>query len=88
MRGKQGMSWRQLGTGRQEALKELLIERRQRMKLTQQQLADRMGRPQTFVSRVERGSHRVTVIELIELSEALDFDPMAVVRRVKKVKPD
>jgi transcriptional regulator with XRE-family HTH domain len=63
----------------------LLIERRQRAALTQQQVAERLGRPQRFVSRVERGLHRVTVVELIEFGHALAFDPAAALRRVAKV---
>jgi transcriptional regulator with XRE-family HTH domain len=69
-------------------LRQLLIERRQRAKLTQEGLAERLGRQQNFVSRIERGIHRVTVVELVEIAEALDFDPMAVVRRIKATHDD
>jgi hypothetical protein len=48
------------------------------------QVAERLGRPQRFISRVERGLHRVTVVELIEFGQALDFDPGAALRRVAK----
>jgi ribosome-binding protein aMBF1 (putative translation factor) len=77
------MSWRQLGSPRHELLRRLLIERRQKAGLTQGDLAQRLGRQQNFISRIERGMHRVTVIELVEIAEALNFDPMAVVRRIK-----
>ena len=50
-------------------------------------MADRIGRGQTFVSAVERGQHRVSVLELIEIAEATGFDPAAAVRRVAKAKP-
>jgi transcriptional regulator with XRE-family HTH domain len=65
-------------------MRRLLVERRHRAGLTQKQVADRVGRPQRFISRVERGLHRVTVVELIELGKALEFDPAAAVRRVGK----
>jgi transcriptional regulator with XRE-family HTH domain len=78
------MSWRQLGSPQHEELRRLLIERRQRAGLTQKEVAERLGRPQRFISRVETGSHRVTVVELIELGQALGFDPTAAVRRVMK----
>jgi transcriptional regulator with XRE-family HTH domain len=78
------MSWRQLGSPQHEELRRLLIERRRRAGLTQTQVADRLGRPQRFISRVERGLHRVTVVELIEFSKALGFDPRAAVARVMK----
>ena len=81
------MSWRQLGTPRHEELRRLLKERRQRAELTQRQVAAKIGRPQRFISQVETGSHRVTVVELIELAEAIGFDPLAAVKRVMKRKP-
>jgi hypothetical protein len=46
-------------------------------------LTQRLGRQQNFISRIERGMQRVTVIELVEIAEALNFDPMAVVRHIK-----
>lgn len=77
------MSWRQLGTPQHEELRFFLIDRRKRAGLTQQQVAERVGRPQRFISRIERGMHRVTVVELLELGEALGFDPAAAVRRLR-----
>jgi transcriptional regulator with XRE-family HTH domain len=76
------MSWRQLGSPPHEELRRLLIERRHRAGLTQTQVAERLGRPQRFISRVERGLHRVTVVELLEFAQALEFDPGAALRRV------
>jgi transcriptional regulator with XRE-family HTH domain len=64
----------------------LLKERRQRAELTQEALADRLGWDQKTVSNIEAGSKRVTAIELIELSEALGFDPAAAIRRIAKIK--
>ena len=51
--------------------------------LTQQQVAERLGRPQIYIFRVERGL-QVTVVELIEFGTALEFDPAAALRRVVK----
>ncbi len=80
------MSWKQLGSPRHEALRDILIERRQRAKLTQTELAERLGRNQRYVSRIETGEHRVTVVDLVELAEALGFDAMAVVRRIVNLR--
>jgi transcriptional regulator with XRE-family HTH domain len=57
---------------------------RQRAKLTQRQLADKLGWDQTTISKIEGGGKRVSVVELIELAKALDFDPAAAVRRVAR----
>jgi HTH-type transcriptional regulator/antitoxin HipB len=82
------MSRKQLGTPRHEELRRLLIERRQRAGLSQAELGERLGRNQRYISRIETGQHRVTAVDLIEIAEALDFDPMAALRRVAKVKPE
>ncbi|MBO0754270.1 MAG: helix-turn-helix transcriptional regulator [Bradyrhizobiaceae bacterium] len=78
------MSWRQLGSPQHEELRRLLVDRRQRAGLTQKEVAERLDRTQRFISRVEAGSHRVTVVELIEFGLVLDFDPTAVLRQVMK----
>lgn len=43
--------------------------------ITQVELAERLGKPQSFVSKVERGERRLDVIEFCELAEALGQDP-------------
>jgi transcriptional regulator with XRE-family HTH domain len=69
-----------------EALRELLKERRFRAKLKQSELAERLGWSQQTVSKIESGQKRVTVVELVELAQALDFDAAAAVRRIAKVR--
>jgi len=80
------MSWRQLGSPQHEELRRLLKERRQRAGLTQKEVAARLGRPQRFIPQIETGSHRVTVVELLELAEAIGFDARAAVARLKKLQ--
>jgi transcriptional regulator with XRE-family HTH domain len=75
---------RQLGSPLHEALRRLLIERRERAELSQLELAKRLRWSQQTVSKIETGEKRVTVVELIELGKALEFDPAAAVRRVGK----
>jgi hypothetical protein len=43
-----------------------------------------IGRGQTFVNAVERGQHRVSVLEFLEFAEAIGFDAAAAIRRVAK----
>jgi transcriptional regulator with XRE-family HTH domain len=80
------MNWKQLGSPPHEELRRLLIERRQKAGLTQQQVADRLGWGQKTISKIERGSKRVTAVELVELAEALGFSAMAAIRRIAKAK--
>jgi transcriptional regulator with XRE-family HTH domain len=68
-----------LGTERHKALIALLVERREAAGLTQAELAAKLGEYQSFVARLESGQRRVDVVELIELSEILNFDPKGMV---------
>lgn len=43
--------------------------------VTQAELAERLGKPQSFVSKVERGERRIDVIEFCQIAEALGHDP-------------
>jgi transcriptional regulator with XRE-family HTH domain len=74
-----------LGSKRHRILIALLIERRKAAGMTQAQLADRLGKSQSFIARVERGKRRVYVVELLELAEVLEFDAGKVVGAVRKV---
>ncbi len=53
----------------------MLIEARTGAGVTQVELAARLGRPQPFISFVERGERRVDVIEFYAIMKALNVDP-------------
>jgi len=53
----------------------LLKEARQQKRVTQIELAERIQNTQTFVSKMERGSRRLDVLELVEVLEALNIAP-------------
>jgi transcriptional regulator with XRE-family HTH domain len=55
-------------------LMELLAAARDRAGLTQQQLADRLGKPQSFVSKYEGGERRLDLVEFMTIARALQFD--------------
>jgi transcriptional regulator with XRE-family HTH domain len=55
-------------------LREWLIDARHARRLTQAQLAHALGRPQTFVSKYERGERRLDFVEVLEIAEALHVD--------------
>jgi transcriptional regulator with XRE-family HTH domain len=44
--------------------------------MTQVQLAEKLGRPQSFVSKYENGDRRIDLIEFIDIAHALDIDPL------------
>ncbi len=55
----------------------LLVETRKAVGVTQVELAERLGRPQPFVSYFERGERRVDVIEFVAIARALGIEPVA-----------
>lgn len=42
--------------------------------MTQQQLANKLDRPQSFIAKYEQGERRLDLIELMEVSKHLKFD--------------
>lgn len=60
----------------------LLTAAREKAGLTQQQLADRLGKPQSFVAKYEGGERRIDVIEFLAIARALEFDPARAVREI------
>lgn len=74
-------------TGSSEAyarLSELLTEARKQSGLSQQEVADRLGRPQTYVSRVERGTRQMDLVEFMELAEVIGIDAAEFIRKLRK----
>lgn len=70
----------------QAALRELLIDARDRADLTQHQLAKRLGKHQSFVAKYEGGERRIDVLEFLTITRAIGADPIrllkALMRRV------
>ena len=62
-----------------------LVGARQRARLTQQALAARIGRPQSYISAVETGQQRLDIVEFIHLVHALGLDPAEVMREVGRL---
>tara|TARA_R110002167_G_scaffold148524_2_gene341515 strand:- start:33395 stop:33649 length:255 start_codon:yes stop_codon:yes gene_type:complete len=60
-----------LYTQRQRILLELLRETRKEAGLRQDDVADRLGRPQSFVSKYESGERRLDILELYDVCGAL-----------------
>ncbi|MER8629651.1 helix-turn-helix domain-containing protein [Mesorhizobium opportunistum] len=52
-----------------------LVSLRKAKGLTQEQLADKLGRPQSFVAKYEGAERRLDVIEFLDITAAIDADP-------------
>jgi ribosome-binding protein aMBF1 (putative translation factor) len=79
---------KEIGSLRHERLRKLIKLERTRAELSQEEVAERIGRGQTFVSAVERGQHKLGVLEFLELAEAIGFDPFVALRQLAKIKRD
>ena len=64
-----------MGNEAYKKLRELLVGARKTAGLTQADLSKRLSRPQSFVSKYERGERRLDVVEFGEVAKALDVDP-------------
>ncbi|WP_459709517.1 helix-turn-helix domain-containing protein [Paraburkholderia sp. 2C] len=65
----------------------LLTELRQAKELTQQEVASRLDKPQSFISKIENGERRVDVIELLEILHVLGVDPHKFIDQLLKSAP-
>lgn len=65
-----------------ERLLACLIEARTSAGIKQVELASILGRPQSFVSKVENAERRIDVVEFILICRALKVDPSAILSEV------
>jgi transcriptional regulator with XRE-family HTH domain len=66
-----------LHTPEYKHFRSLLIAARVNSSLTQTDVSTRLGRPQSFVAKYERGERRLDVIEFIQVCGAIGVDPHA-----------
>ncbi len=68
----------------QMRFRELLVEARKKDDLTQAELSSRLNRPQSFVSKYERGERRLDVLEFREVARGLRIDPIEFLAKLYK----
>jgi transcriptional regulator with XRE-family HTH domain len=52
--------------------------------ITQDELARRLGKPQSYVSKAEMGERRLDVVEYLHFMRALDGEPLALLRDIER----
>lgn len=67
-----------------ELLQQMLVESRESMGLAQQDVAAKLGKHQTFVSKVEKGQRRLDLIEFLQMADVLEFDPHDFIKKLRK----
>lgn len=68
-----------------DTFQKALVDARQEIGLTQQEVAFRLGRPQSFVSKYESGERRLDVIEFLGVCQALGIKPQTILKKLEVV---
>jgi transcriptional regulator with XRE-family HTH domain len=63
----------------------MLVAARHKAGLTQEELAKKLRRPQSFIAKYERGERRLDVVEFLSIAAALEADGLRIVRSVGKL---
>ena len=67
-----------------QRLRDWLIEARHSAHLTQAQLAQSLGRGQTFVSKYERGERGLDFVEALEIADALHAEVRVLLAELRR----
>lgn len=74
-----------LGSEEHRVLIDFLVQQREKLGMTQSELAAEIGEYQSFVARLESGQRRLDVIEFLRLAKILKFDAKAVLGDLQKL---
>lgn len=77
---------RSVFTKRYQRLLELLREARIDAGLTQVEVSRKLKRHQSFVSKYECGERRVDLVEFLQVTDAIDVDPIKILKAVRAIK--
>ena len=66
------------------ALCGLLVASRRKAGLSQVEVAQRLGKPQSYVAKYEGGERRLDVVEFLAVATAIDADPRRILRDLMK----
>ncbi|MFG1348816.1 helix-turn-helix domain-containing protein [Xanthobacter autotrophicus] len=76
---------RDLRQPRYARLRQLVTEARKAAALSQAAVAEKLGRPQSYIADIERNERRIDVIEFLALADAIGFDPLGVLEEVRAI---
>ena len=69
--------------GQLVTLGRVLVLARERAGLKQSDVAAKLGMPASYLSKIENGTRRLDVIELLQIAEALGADAAKIVRELR-----
>lgn len=65
-----------------QSLLSRMVDARRAAGMRQTELAERLGKPQSFVSKIERGERRLDVVEFLLVARAMGIDGLAIIADV------
>lgn len=77
---------RSVFTKRYQRLLELLREARINAGLTQVEVSRKLKRHQSYVSKYECGERRLDLVEFLQVTDAIDIDPIKILKAVRAIK--
>jgi transcriptional regulator with XRE-family HTH domain len=72
-----------LRTKEYDALRSILREARLARGISQEILSKSLGRPITFIGKIEQGTRRLDLIELMEICDSLEIEVEKVVQEIR-----
>ncbi len=66
----------------------VLVAARRGAGFTQQEIAERLGKPQSYVAKIEGGERRLDVVEFIALAKAINVNPKTLFANVVQATQD
>lgn len=75
-----------ISSNQHRALIEFLVQQREKIGMTQSDLADALSEYQSFVARLESGQRRVDVVEFMRFAEVLQFNAVDVLKDLQNLK--
>ena len=65
----------------------MLVAVRKKSGIRQQALAEKLGKPQSFVAKYEDNQRRIDLVEFVTITRALDADPVGLFREFIATEP-
>ena len=71
---------------RHKRLCALLIAARNEAGVSQTVVAERLGKPQSYVAKYEGGDRRLDVLEFLDVAAAIGVDPLELLDRLRAIR--
>ncbi len=81
---EEAMMTKSIFTNNYQMLLKLLIAVRKKAGITQQELAKKLGKNQSYISKYENSERRLDMIEVIAIMKAMDSNPVELMDNILK----